>query len=51
LKKIAPWRGVNGRVNGGKGGKSEKTKTMAVNSKNMFSVACHEGKMQYLRSL
>ena len=32
-------------------GKSEKTKTKAVNSKNMFSVACHVGKMLYLRSL
>ena len=42
---------VEWRVYGGKGGKSEKTKTKAVNSKIMFSVACHEGKMQYLRSL
>ena len=35
----------------GKGGKGEKTKTKGANSKNMFSVACHEGKIQYLRSL
>ena len=36
---------------GGNGGKGEKTKTKGVNSKNMFSVACRVGKMQYLRSL
>ena len=36
---------------GGKGGKGEKTKTKGVNSKNLFSVACRVGKMQYLRSL
>ena len=35
----------------GKCGKSEKTKTKGVNSKNMFSVACHVGKLLYLRSL
>ena len=50
---ISLWGGkfVERHVYSGKGGKSEKTKTKGANSKNMFSVACHEGKMQYLRSL
>jgi hypothetical protein len=41
--------GVNGRVyveRVEKVEKVEKVKTMAVNSKNMTLLACHEGKMQ-----
>ena len=45
------WYFVESRVYSGNSGKVKKRKQRPQNSKNMFSVACREGKMQYLRSL